>query len=575
MAQISLSIKGRIFNVSKDILCEYSDYFRAMFSGNYVENKQQEIKIDTLEPDTMELILKYMHMGLIDLSDHSLTTIGEIAIAASFLQITELIKQIEYILDLQISVSNWIQIMSISEQCSYAKIEKLAIVHGLLSFQNMKPEYVPSIHVLAWYLSHPFLDSESEAAIFKFGYEWLLHHETGADALLIILGCLDIKRITLTELKEIKNLVKEYENSLAAKVVDCLFDLFDKNWELSCRTLQDHKTMICQKFTERVYNEVLNNIRNSSVRKLLYTPVIPIWILKDTKPEFLPHYLFSFTHENKFHQWLEVAEKNLWGWSIVSWGPSKIVLVCGEHGRGTGIYMRDVKVYDTLRKDWIWHGVQLPHRRHAGCAVIEDSLYIIGGVGAFRVVLDTAMIYDLKQRAFRKIAKFPDSIQNPAVCSHDNIIYAAGHKNIYQYEDQGNGKDLWKTVISTEIRMSCMRSYRKYIYCIQSYFSNLYRFRPGIDKKLELITCFSSPPSTMCNMRDNLVVFTRTVSDVTSVEVLKGDTKDEKPKVMYTERDTTIRVNEVAGSCVVVLESPPTEWEVSQYVRSYLQHYNE
>lgn len=116
--------------------------------------------------------------------------------------------------------------------------------------------------------------------------------------------------------------------------------------------------------------------------------------------------------------------------------------------------------------------------------------------------MDTAIIYDLNQRSFRKIAKFPDAIQNPAICSFDNNIYAAGHKNIYRYEDQGDGKDLWEAVVKTDIRMSCMRSYKKYIYCTQSYFSNLYRFRPGIDRKLELITSFSSPPSTMCNMSE-------------------------------------------------------------------------
>ncbi|CAK1555665.1 unnamed protein product [Leptosia nina] len=522
-----------------------------MFSGNYVENQLEKIIVDTLDPDTMEIILKYMKIGLIDLSEYSLNTIGDIAVAASFLQVTELIKQIEYTLDLQLSVSNWIEIMSIAEQCAYNNLEKIAIMHGLLSFKDLKPNYIPTIHMLAWYLSHPFLDSESEADIFKFGYQWLLHHETGADALLVILGCLDLRRITILDIKEIQDFMKDFENSLAAKVIDCLEYLIDNKLEISCESLHNHKTAICETFTERVYNEIFNAIKSGIARKLTYTPIVPLWILKGSKPEFLPHYLYSFTPENKFQQWLEVAEKNLWGWSIVSWGPSKIVLVGGEHGRGTGLFMRDIKVYDTLRKEWIQHGVLLPHQRHSGCVVVGDDLYIIGGVGVFRVVRDTAIIYNLKERSFRKIAKFPDAMQNPATCLHNDAVYAAGHKNIYKYEDQGDGKDLWETV---------------------SYFSNLYRFRPGIDKKLELITYFSSPPSTLCNMRDNLLAFTRTLSDVTSVEEFRGETNDEKPKVIYSEADT-IRVNEVSGSCVIISEAPPTDWKLSAYLKSYVQHY--
>lgn len=44
--EVSLLIEDEVFIVKKDLLCEYSDYFRAMFSGNYVEKKQQEIRVD-------------------------------------------------------------------------------------------------------------------------------------------------------------------------------------------------------------------------------------------------------------------------------------------------------------------------------------------------------------------------------------------------------------------------------------------------------------------------------------------------------------------------------------------------
>lgn len=46
MGDISLQIRDKVFQVKKEILCEYSDYFRAMFSGNYVEDQLKVISID-------------------------------------------------------------------------------------------------------------------------------------------------------------------------------------------------------------------------------------------------------------------------------------------------------------------------------------------------------------------------------------------------------------------------------------------------------------------------------------------------------------------------------------------------
>ncbi|XP_046971500.1 kelch-like protein 40b [Vanessa cardui] len=575
MDEITLQIRDKVFQVKKDVLCEHSDYFRAMFSGNYVENEQKQICIDMLDPNTMSIILHYMQIGLIDLSVYPLSTIKDITIAANFLQITELIKQIEYTLDIGTCESNWMETMDIAEISCFPKLEKYCVAFGLFSFKSMKPEYVPNIHKLAWYLSHPYLDTQSELEVFNFGLEWIFHTETGADALLVIIGCLDMKKVTTEDLEEIKKCMKGFENSLAAKVIDLLYELSVNQHDLSETILNKQKDELCEKFTQRVWTETLDIVKESKTRCLQYTPVIPLWLLKDGKPELLPHSMYTYYQGRGFEQWLEVADKNLWGWSVVAWGLTKLVIVCGEHGRGTGMFMRDIKVYDTLRKEWTRHGVILPQRRHAGLAVIGDSLYIAGGVGGFRVVLDTAIVYDLKQRSFRKIAHMPDALQNPALCSHNNKVYAAGQKSIYCHEDSGTS-DQWKKVVDTEMRMSCIRSCKEYIYCIQGYFSNLYRFMPGVDKNLQLITYFSSLPATICNLGETLYIFTWTICgqcDVLTVEEYKGKHTVEKPKVLFTQSDNCMRVNDVAGSCSLVMTAPPLYKELSKYHKRYLARY--
>ncbi|XP_059058288.1 uncharacterized protein LOC131851761 [Achroia grisella] len=576
MAEISLVFQGQVFKARKDMLCQHSDYFSAMFSGSYVENEQREVRIDVVDANSMKIILKYMEVGIIDLFEYPLSTIGDIAVAANFLQITELIKQIEYSLDLQLSIQNWMEIMSIAENSSYIKLQQLASAFGLLSFKDMKPEYIPSMHKLYWYLSHPYLDASNELDVFNFGLEWISHTETGADALLIILCCLDIGQLTTNDLKKMRTQVKSYVNSLGAKVIDCLLELSSGDYDLCQSVVLNQKLVLCEMFTERVYNEVLNLVKESRSRILNVVPTVPVWMVKEAKPEQIPHSLYTFLDGKGFERWLEVAEKNLWGWNTVAWGLTKLIIVCGEHGRGTGMFMKDVKVYDTLRKEWTRHGVELPPRRHGGVAVIGDSLFLVGGVGGFRVVLDTAIVYDLKHRSYRKIAKLPDAIQSPAVCSHNNMVYAACHKNIYRYEENGN-TDSWVNVVGTEIRMSHMISYKDYIYCMQNYFSQLYRFRPGIDKKLQLVAQFCNPPATACNLGNRLVFFTRAMcgnSDMLTVEEYSGQSPGEKPKVIWSQSEPAMIVNDVAGSCSLVLSIPPVNMDVPSYHKRYLTGYD-
>ncbi|XP_026760722.2 kelch-like protein 4 [Galleria mellonella] len=577
MEEVSLVFEGEVFKARKDMLCEHSDYFRAMFSGSYVENEQQEIKIDVVDANSMKIILSYMEIRVIDLFEFSLSTLADLAVAANFLQITELITQIEHSLESQINISNWMEIMMIAENSLYVKLHQLSAAFGLLSFKNMQSEYVPSLHKLYWYLSHPYLDVSSELDVFKFGLEWISNNETGADALLITLCCLDIGKLKTNDLKEMKTLVKDYSDSLGAKVIDCLLELSSGEYGLCITAIENQKVVLCEMFTERVYNEVMNLVKDSRSRINTIEPIVPVWVVKDSKSDLVPHFLYKFSEEKGFEKWLEVAEKNLWGWHIVAWGLTKLIVICGEHGRGTGMFMRDVKVYDTLRKEWSWHGVELPARRHAGVAVVGDSMYIIGGVGGFRVVLDTAIIYDLKKKTFRNIAKLPDSIQNPAVCSHDNMVYAAGHKDIYRYEEQEN-TDSWVKIANGDVRMSYMISYKNYIYCMQNYFSHLHRFMPGVDEKLQLITYFSNPPSTACNLGNRLVVFTRTMcglTDILTVEEYTGQSDEEKPKLIWSQSEPVMVVNDVAGSCSLVLSIPPLDVPTPSHHKRYLGRYNE
>ncbi|KAM3962453.1 kelch-like protein 36 [Aphomia sociella] len=492
MEEVSLIIEEQVFKVSKDMLCKHSDYFCAMFSGKFVESYQEEVKINIVDADSMKIILKYMENDSIDLTEYSLDIIGDLAIDATFLQVVELIKQIECHLDTQLSASNFMETMNIAKNVAYKKLLKLSASFGLLSFKDMKADYIPSIDKLYWYLSHPYLHVSNELDIFKLGLDWILHTETGADALLLILCCLDIKKLT-----------------------------------------------------SRCQNQ---------------------------KPTAVPRFLYTFNDKKGFEKWLEVSEKDLWSWNSIAWGLTKLVVVCGEVGIGTGRFMKDVQVYDTLRKQWTVHGVELPSRRHGGVAIVGDSLFIIGGIGAHRTVLYAKpIVYDLKLRSYKYIAHFPEPKQCNAVCAHKDVIYTAGQRSIYKYDDTGES-DRWVRLIKTQICVGFMISYKEYIYCMQDYSVNLFRVRPGIDTRLESICDFNYPPATLCNVGNRLLYFSRVLckkTDANVVEEYRGDCSEETPSIVWIQSQPAMMVNDVAGSCALVLDIPKidvdipsSEWQI-------------
>lgn len=336
----------------------------------------------------MSIILKYMREGSIDFAEYSLPIIGELAVAANFLQITELARQIEISLERQLSKFNWLQIMAIAERASLKGLEARVAAFGLYDFKLMQAEFIQTIDKLVWYLSHTHLNSESELQVFKFGLDWIMKKGKSSDALLIILGCLDIYRLKEEELRQIRILVSDFKHHLAERVVDCLYTIATDCRVISGSKMDQRKSMLCDKYTERVYIETLDLVNNSKKRQLKFRPCVAVWS-RDSEPDSSwtkSHYLYSLHDMKHLDPWLEITDKFLWGWKFVVWGITKIVFLCGEYKRGTNSFYKGVKIYDALKKEWNHHRVDLPARRHGGVAIVDDSLYIIGGVGGYRSV---------------------------------------------------------------------------------------------------------------------------------------------------------------------------------------------
>ncbi|CAH2264143.1 jg8104 [Pararge aegeria aegeria] len=574
MEEVFLRVGNKVFKVNKELLCTHSDYFRAMFSGYYVESVKKEININMLDPDITSIILQYMH-GMIFLTEYSFSTIGEIAAAANFLQISKLIEQIQEFLNSRLCLNNCIEIMLAARYASYTQLEQTSSACGLYSFKFMKLEYITTLNNLVWYLSHPYLDSHNEFHVFHFGFKWLCKNHKLDDTLLI-LACLDMKRVTYDNLVDIKETLSDYvsrlSDSLVLEIIDLLLFLTSQKIKISESKVHDLKDQLCEKFSESVWSESLSIVKDSITRLLKYVPLVSCHIRNNEEPEESQQCLYSFDEDKGFEQYLEVADINLRGWNATSWGLTKLVFVGGEYGRGTGVFFRDIKVYDTLKKKWTLYDVELPSRRNAGVTTVGDLLYIVGGVNEYGMMMDTAIVCDLKERSYRYIANLPDRIETVAICTHNHKVYVAGRYSIYCYETYGD-RDFWEMVIGTDSgRIKFLRSYDKYIYCLQSLNRKLYRFRPHIDKELHRIVGFTSAPVTVaiCNIGTNLLVFNAWKYGKFIVQEYTGKSNPECARVINVNT-INMSIDTAVDSCSVVDTLPNLYTDLPEYHRLYLE----
>jgi len=57
-------IGGKTFHISHEMASKRSDFFKAMFSGNFAESKEQEMELVLPEPDHFGAIYLFLHTGM-------------------------------------------------------------------------------------------------------------------------------------------------------------------------------------------------------------------------------------------------------------------------------------------------------------------------------------------------------------------------------------------------------------------------------------------------------------------------------------------------------------------------------
>ena len=124
---VTIYVDGVSFPCHRLILAAASPYFRAMFSYNFRESTEGNVRIQDITPWTMKRILEFIYTGHTDISYENLFEMLDASVMLSIKELTDLL--VKY-LDLQIDIYNCIQ------------IEQLATLYSLESLRRTTLQYI-------------------------------------------------------------------------------------------------------------------------------------------------------------------------------------------------------------------------------------------------------------------------------------------------------------------------------------------------------------------------------------------------------------------------------------------------
>ncbi|KAJ8959808.1 hypothetical protein NQ318_011540 [Aromia moschata] len=204
LLDITLVIEGTIFRAHKAVLAACSDYFRAMFTDNMLEARQNEICLNGITAKGFHQLLEYAYTTRLALN---LANVQDVLEAASHVQMVAVIQACSSYLQSQIDIENCVDIATIAETYSLAqlrmKVYRFMSGH-LLEFSNSTEFYRLTPQQLENLLAYDFPVDCSEADVLRIVLAWFFHVDTHELDVRIAYAVRIIRYIHFTEISRRK-----------------------------------------------------------------------------------------------------------------------------------------------------------------------------------------------------------------------------------------------------------------------------------------------------------------------------------------------------------------------------------
>lgn len=394
----------------RNVLACSSPYFRAMFCSSFRESGEAKVHLQGLEPASLDQIILYVYTGEAHITAHNVLALME---AASLLQYLKLFEACSAYLQAQLSPSNCLGMLRLSETFSCDSLRQKAREMALTHFPQVATSTdLKELHMaeLRDYLGDDALCAEEEK-VFEAFMAWLQHDLLGRrQHMQELLGQVRLQYIHPAFFHHFiaNQALLQASPSCRAILEAARRQMFSLHG--SC-TLQGGPGHVPPR---HAYQECLILVGGRKESQQTTRDVL----------RFDPH----------MGQWQGLAKLPVRLYKAAAVGVHRSIYVLGglEVDVGTRVLSRTVHVFSLKLNQWSLGQPMLAARySHRGTAH-KNFIFAIGGIGEGQEVLDSVERYDSMSNVWERMANMPVGVLHPAVAVKDQRLYLFGGEDVMQ-----------------------------------------------------------------------------------------------------------------------------------------------
>ncbi|NXN62907.1 KLHL4 protein, partial [Himantopus himantopus] len=381
------------------VLSAVSDYFAAMFTNDVREAKQEEIKMEGVDPDALKALVRYAYTGILELKED---TIESLLAAACLLQLSQVIEVCCNFLMKQLHPSNCLGIRSFGDAQGCTELLKVAHTYTMEHFteviKNQEFLLLPA-NEIAKLLSSDDINVPDEEAIFQALMMWVRHDLQNRQRDLGML--LSYIRLPLLP----PQLLADLENSpMFADDLECQKLLMEA---MKYHLLPERRSMMQSPRTKP---------RKSTVGALYAVGGMDATKGTTTIEKY----------DLRTNSWIQIGTMNgrrlQFGVAVID---NKIYIVGGRDGLKTS---NIVECFNPVTKVWTIMPPMSTHRHGLGVAMLEGPMYAVGGHDGWSY-LNTVERWDPQARQWNYVASMSTPRSTVGVAALNSKLYAVGGRD--------------------------------------------------------------------------------------------------------------------------------------------------
>ncbi|XP_028314782.1 kelch-like protein 4 isoform X1 [Gouania willdenowi] len=381
------------------VLSAVSDYFAAMFTSDVREAKQEEIKMEGIDPDALRSLVHFAYTGVLELKEE---TIESLLAAACLLQLSQVIQVCCNFLMKQLHPSNCLGIRSFADAQGCVELLNMAhnytMEHFLEVIQNQEFLLLPTAEIVKL-LSRDDINVPDEETIFQALMMWVRYDVQHRQ---LDLGLL-LAHIRLPLLPP--QLLADLENN----------KMFSD--DLECQKL----LMEAMKYHLLPERRPMFQSPRTKPRKSTVGALYAVGGMDATKGSTTIE-----KYDLRTNTWIQVGVMNgrrlQFGVAVID---NKLYVVGGRDGLKTS---NMVECYNPFSKVWSTMPPMSTHRHGLGIAVLEGPMYAVGGHDGWSY-LNTVERWDPQARQWNYVASMSTPRSTMGVTALNGKLFAVGGRD--------------------------------------------------------------------------------------------------------------------------------------------------